>query len=302
MRADSRCGGDYSTTFKGYMLGAYEMVTRPNEHLPEYDRPPVVEVAVSVQFDSPTLNALQIMLWYTQVRERFPGLEQTNPLPAMVESFGRPRATRPRVEFQLLDTLPTPRVFMINTAGSELLQIQQNRFGLSWRKLKPEHNYPRYRVIRTNFVEEYKAFQSFLVKEGLEEIAPNQCEITYVNHILGEGVWERHGELHKVIPSIAPRLSENFLPMPEDVQLLSKYVISGEEGKAIARLYVEVEPRYLTSGLEPIFLMRLTVRGAPLGPEIEGLLRTLDIGHEWIVRGFTTLTSADMHKVWRRSR
>ena len=39
--------------------------------------------------------------------------------------------------------------------------------------------------------------------------------------------------------------------------------------------------------------------GSP-GEDIEGAFLFLDIGREWIVRGFTSLTTKDMHKVWRR--
>lgn len=242
------------------------------------------------------------MLWWGKVRDRFPKFEQAPPLPPVVESFERPEASRPRVELKLLDASPTPRIFMVDQAESGLIQVQQDRFGYSWRKLKPEHPYPHYTSIRTKFLDELVEFEAFLDEEHLGRMVPTQCEVTYVNNILREGVWEQHGEMYKVIPSATPRLTENFLPMPEDVQMVSRYVIADSEGKPLARLYVHLEPRYLISGMEPVFLMRLTARGAPHGPGVEGLLKMMDLGHEWIVSGFTTLTSQEMHKAWGRTR
>jgi len=44
----------------------------------------------------------------------------------------------------------------------------------------------------------------------------------------------------------------------------------------------------------------LTVRGAPQTQDSNGVFGLLDKGHEAIVRGFTSITTAEMHKVWER--
>jgi len=274
-------------------------LTRP---LPEYEKPPVVEVAVMVQFDAPTLGMPQIMRWWSQIKRQFPGFEQAPPIPPAIESFDVPKVPQPLVQFQLLDTPPVPRIFIKKATDTELIQIQQDRFGYSWRKLKPEDDYPRYMVIKGSFVRQLASFEKFLTNEHLEAMNPTLCEVTYVNHILGSGVWHGHSELHKVIPSVTPKLSDNFLPLPEDMQFAARYIIGSNKARPLGRLYVSVEPRFLTADMTPIFLMRLTTRGAPQGSGQAGILKTLDLGHEWIVRGFTTLTSPEMHKVWRRIR
>lgn len=270
--------------------------------LPEFEKPPVVEVAVSVQFESPLLDTPHLMLLWSQVRSRFPVIEQTPPLLPTIETFDPPKGVMPNIQFQLLSAPPVPRVFLENENRTELIQLQQDRFGYSWRKLKQEHQYPRYAHIRESFTKELTIFEEFLSREHLEEMKPTQCEVTYVNHILSEGVWKNHGELHKVIPSVTPKLADGFLPSPEEAQFSHKYVIADVGENPIGRLYVSVEPRYLPSDMTPIFLMRLTARGAPQATGLDGLLKTLDIGHEWIVRGFTTLTSPEMHHAWRRAR
>lgn len=140
-----------------------------------------------------------------------------------------------------------------------------------------------------------------MAAEKLAALRPTLCEVTYVNHIQGGGVWYGHSELHKVIPSVTPKLSENFLPPPEDMQFTTKYIITEKKDKNPAgRLYVAVEPRFLTADMAPIFLMRLTARGGPRGEGIDGITKMLNLGHEWIVRAFTALTSPEMHKVWER--
>jgi uncharacterized protein (TIGR04255 family) len=277
------------------------MVKKLTGLLPDFEKPPVVEVAVMVQFEAPILGIPQIMRWWSQVQKEFPGFEQAPPIPPATESFDVPRVPQPFVQFQLLDAPPVPRVFMKKAANTELIQIQQDRFGYSWRKLKPDDDYPRYVVIKDSFSQQLALFEQFLASERLEPMKVTLCEVTYVNHILSSDIWHGHSELHKVIPSVTPKLSDNFLPLPEDMQLAARYIIDTNKNP-LGRLYVAIEPRFLTADMTPIFLMRLTARGAPEGPHHEGILKMLDIGHEWIVRGFTTLTSPEMHKAWRRIR
>ncbi len=278
------------------------MVDRPIGVLPEFDRPPVVEVAVSIQFETPVLGLPQIMRWWILVRDAFPGFEQVAPIPPAAESFDNPKVPQPLVQFQLLNAPPVPRIFLKKAADTELIQIQQDRFGYNWRKLKSEDDYPRYTTIRSSFLQQLDAFERFLANDHLEAMNPVLCEVTYVNHILGSGVWHGHSELHKIIPSVKPRLSEGVLPMPEDMQFAARYIIDPAGGHPLGRLYVNVEPRFLTADMTPIFLMRLTARGSPQGSGHKGILKMIDLGHEWIVRAFTALTSPRMHKAWRRTR
>lgn len=232
------------------------------------------------------------------MRSRFPKYEQAPPLPSSIEMFEGPQ--EPRVEFQVSNAPPTPRLFMVTESETEVLQIQENRLGYSWRKLSPDHEYPRYASIRGKFEQELADFQAFLSEERLQPLTPEQCEVTYVNVILPEGVWNGHSELGKVIPSASPRLSEGFLPPPEQTRYASQYVISGDTGVPCGRLYVSADPSYLMPDKTPMYLMKLTFRGTPQGPTTAGIVKAMDLGHEWIVRGFASLTSSEMHKAWRR--
>ena len=67
------------------------------------------------------------------------------------------------------------------------------------------------------------------------------------------------------------------------------------------RLYVSADPSYLLADKTPMYLMKLTFRGAPQRSGAAEVIETMDLGHEWIVRGFATLTSSEMHKAWKRT-
>ena len=44
--------------------------------------------------------------------------------------------------------------------------------------------------------------------------------------------------------------------------------------------------------------VQLFARGAPIGDGLEGALAFLDLGHDWLVRAFKSLTTLEMHKEW----
>jgi len=96
------------------------------------------------------------------------------------------------------------------------------------------------------------------------------------------------------------RYSDTFLSGPEDIGLRVRYIIPGVDGSPIGRLLVSVDPAYRAEDDRPIYVLLLTARGRPIGQGIEGALGFLDIGREWIVRGFTSLTSPRMHEIWGR--
>ena len=223
-----------------------------NKSLPEFAKPPVVEVAVSVQFDAPILDGTLIALRWGQVRDRFPLREEAAPLTPTIETFGRPQ--EPRIEIQFSDTSPTQRLLMLSNSKTKLLQIQKDLFGYSWRKLQPQHEYPRYEKIRNDFEYELADFQTYLSAEGCGDLSPVQCEVTYVNVILPEeDVWSSHSELGRVIPSAASRLTEGFLPPPEQTRYVSQYVILSAGDGPQGRLYVSVEPMHHMPDKTPMY-------------------------------------------------
>ena len=263
-----------------------------------FENPPVVEVALSVQFEAPLLDSPTIMVRWAQIRDRFPKYQLAPPLPSGVESFnGQPE---PELEFHISSGPPTPRLVMLSESESKVLQIQHDRFGYGWQKITPGDEYPGFLSIRREFSEELQDFKLYLSAEGHPRMAANQCEVTYVNLMYLEDVANVHGHLDRLIPSVTPHLNDDFLPRTEETRYSCQYVIGDRENNPIGRLYVSADPGYLADDNSPMYILKLTARGVPQGAEDDGILRMLDIGHEWITRGFASLTDTEMHNVWRR--
>lgn len=270
--------------------------------MPDFTDPPVVEVALSVQFDPlEELGAPQLGLLWTKFRDRFPKVEEHLPLDPFFERFGVRGTPSPGVHLQLAAKPLATRWWFLNAGGTELVQVQKDRFVHNWRKVGTGDTYPRYESIRETFQKELAVFRGFLSDEGLGNLKPNQCEVTYVNHIVsGEG-WHRHGQLGEVLTVFASRYSDTFLPEPEDGRVAIDYIIPDGAGDPIGRLHISVQPACRATDDRAILILTLTARSEPVGSDASGLLDSLDLAREWIVRGFASITTDKMHEVWGRT-
>ena len=270
--------------------------------LPDFDRPPVVEVAVGVQFEVLPLKAAHLGLLWQHYQDQFPRVEEQPPLEAIVERFGvKPAPARQRVRL-LEEPLPL-RFWFVNESGTELVQVQQDRFVFNWRQNDADQKYPRYETVAARFSSAFESFMAFLREHRCEEPKLNQCEVIYVNHILPvQGVWMSHGDAGKVITLLSTNARVSFLPEPEELKLAARFVIPGgaDEESPIGRLHVTAEPRFFLSDGRPLIWLQLLARGVPLGDGVDGARRFFDLGREWIVRGFVEITTPDMHQAWGR--
>lgn len=269
--------------------------------LPYFGDPPVVEVALAVQFEPlAELRTPQIGLFWNEIRERFPKIEEHPPLGTMMERFGARRKPIAGVRIEMMQQPPLPRCWFLNEAGTELIQIQKDRFAQNWRKTGGDEEYPRYDHLRETFESELRQFEDFLRRERIGAIVANQCEVTYVNHIVAGRGWDTHGDLANVLSLFGGEPSEGFLPDMEEARLSGSYIIPDGDGPPLGRLRFSIDPVYRREDDQPMFLLNMVARGRPDGDGTDGVLRFLDTGHTWIVRGFAAITTPHMHKIWRR--
>jgi uncharacterized protein (TIGR04255 family) len=271
--------------------------------LPEFEEPPVVEVAISLQFKAlESLRTPQIgMLWGVFRAEGYSRIEEHGELEPAIEEFEGISLPKVGIRVQTFDDAPPPpRVWFLNEPQNELIQIQRDRLIVNWRRGAHAEPYPRYSHIIERFRSATASFVKFLNAEGLGEVVPTQCELTYVNHMPTGLGWLKHGELTNVVTTWENRYSDGYLKIPEDVDFRARYRMDDESGNALGRLHVVFQPAYRTTDGQPIFVMNLTGRGRPAPADLSGALLLFDREHEWIVRGFTSITTGDMHKLWRR--
>lgn len=280
-------------------------MTVPESPRPSFLRPPLVEVALSIQFEPLTdFRTPHLGLLWKEFGDRFRHVEEHAPLPHVVESLGAPAPFRLEFELRTFDVPPMPRCWFLNEAGSEVIQVQQDRLIHNWRKVEGGTEYPHFTPLRARFQDELATFRRFVAREGLGEVLADQCEVNYVDEIhSGEG-WDSHSQADRVFTTWSSRYSDDVLPQPEDVRFGIRYLIPEPGGgdAPVGRLHINVEPAFTQEGNQPIFIIRTTARGMPLGDDDDGVLRFMDLGHNWATRGFAAITTEQMHERWGRQR
>lgn len=273
---------------------------------PRYRSPPVVEVVLGAQFKPIKMGMPHLGLLWGRFRDRLPRYEHHPPLGHTIERHGvRPMQTQ--FEIQLVSgSVLTPRLWMLDEAGNQLLQVQEDRFIRNWRRYQDrELRYPEYAEhLRPAFARDLAAFVEFLDSEGLGQPEFDQAEVTYINHIETADVWTSHGDFRHVLRDMNADYSALTGLKVETVKFRTRFELQDKSGAFAGRLHVDFEAGVLPGRAgdpqkqRPIFVLQLVARGRPLGPGVDGLLEFLDLGHDAIVSTFDKITTDEMHQVW----
>lgn len=276
--------------------------SRP-DHLPEFERPPLVEVALALQFNAiPRLRGVEVGRFWSlpAIRDAYPRVEEANPLPPINEDPDLSPAAPHDVKLELLSMPPMPRFVFLNEAGTQALQLQEDRFTHNWRKVGEGDEYPRYESIREQFESELVELSRFVESEGLGQLVPNTCEVTYVNVVEIKGEENAHPLAAEIMAPL--RLYETLGGAAlEAIRFEARHLIRDESQKFRGRLHVLLQPSVRRKDGRPAYTLQLVARGAPSGDSIEAAMRFLDLGRDHLCRAFAEATTARMHETWGRT-
>ncbi|HVT12811.1 MAG TPA: TIGR04255 family protein [Fimbriimonadaceae bacterium] len=255
----------------------------------------MIEVALSIQF-SPIQGFH--LAYVGEFRQSFlPDLSETSDQPPL-EHIVEPMPGS--FSFHFMGQAMFPRVWFHDPANTKLVQIQQDRLIWNWRKGNPEDQYPRFEPIFGSLSGAFDQFERFLMAKGLEAPQIDQCELTYVNVISSAAHYAGVQDTPRLFSFVSSTDRGDFLPVAENVTFQLRYVITGEDNVPRGRLYIEGSPIIEVGTGRPAFMLKLVARGAPIGDGFSGASDFLHLGREWIVRGFTDITSKEMHDYWER--
>jgi len=269
-----------------------------NAPIPEFSRPPVSEVAVSAIFPSlENWRSAHAGVYWSRIIQKYPLTEVRMPLPYQIETFDD--EIRPTSAIKI--ELPTPdvqRYWFLTDPPIRLIQVQRDRFAINWRKIKGDEIYPRYKNdIRPRFEEEWKTFVAFLAEHKIGEPSVQQCEITYVNDILRGDDWNDREDLRALFSPWWAKGTDGFLPLPETLRIAGSFTMPEQGG----RLHFTAQRVLRAIDNRDALQLQLIARGRPKSSKLEDILSWMDLGHEWVVRGFADLTSPHAHKLWGRT-
>jgi uncharacterized protein (TIGR04255 family) len=268
------------------------------EPLPKFNNPPVVETVLGVFFrplEGFTV-AHQGALWDKHFRQRFPNLEERSPVDEIREEFGDELGTASVVRWQVLDRPPAPRLWAASNDGAQVLQVQRNALLANWLKTDDRSRYRPYDTRREDFVRDLKAVDSYLVSEGKGSITPTSCLVTYVNHLECDSPSQLYNVLDSMFVVWRYGTNDDWLPNPDKLNLQLAFPFPNERG----RLHAQITPVIQRRDRRYLVKLELTARGTIEKQDLSAAMDWLDVGHEWVVRGFASMTSHQAHQKWGR--
>ena len=255
-----------------------------SQRLPDYKKPPVVEVVCGIAFEAiERFRAHHLGLFWQNVRDEFPACEH---------------AVRLEFDQGSLDLAKyLPRVWFVSEKKDMLIQLQDDRFLFNWRRMQQEEVYPRYNTIIEAFKTNLEIFQTFLEEQELGSINPKKCELTYVNHIpKGEG-WASLNDINAVFRDFAWDSNERFLPPPLSLGGQVVFPLRKDKG----RLHITLQHGARKPDRCPLLILQISARGLGADKSMDKVWEWFEIAHEWIVCGFADLTGTTIQKeVWQR--
>jgi uncharacterized protein (TIGR04255 family) len=256
--------------------------------LPSYKKPPINEVVCGLRFHTPDkLRIPHIGLLWNKFRIDYPNIQHAPPI----------ASTKGELVIDPATNLPIQRVWFINESDDQLVQFQFDRFYFNWRRRQSD--YPRYPHVIKHFEKILNIIVSSFKEFRIGDLNPIEYELSYINHIQkGEG-WEMLGDLSKIFSDFTwVQREERFLHNPENFAWRTEFLIPEKMGHLVVTLNqaTRIEDKI------PLFVLELKARGIGESTDKKTFHKWFDVAHEWIVRGFTDLTTPYIHKLWEREK
>lgn len=263
-----------------------------------FAHPPIVELALGAQFSPLTnLTSAHLGLFWQSLGEEWSEPSDGPLLQDQFESFGSPRwAASPGLQLRF-GAPPYPgRLIVGHRDKNRLLQVQQTRFHLNWRRV--EGFYPSYTNLIAEFEQAFQQFVRFVGDAKLGEVLLNQWELTYVDSFPKGAGWQSPADWRNILPGLFSS------PLPTDglgvvLELDHRaaewsYEIFPKRG----RLHIAANYGPRDGSENDSLLLTLTARGPLASSDAASLRAGLDLGHEAALGAFLKATSANEQKRW----
>lgn len=273
------------------------MATPFDKPIVAFTTPPVIEVVAGVGFEDsdPQLGPVLAAFWQTELRSSYPLLEYQAPYVPPREQFDGPTTPRaPQFQIEFGPGTPFPRMWLSSVDQQELVQLHPRYFACNWRRVQPDAKYDNWAKRRSAFTDVFERLTTFLERTAVPLPKVSQCEVTYINQIVAGGIWGSHSEWWRIF-----NVQFGSSP-PHSVERLSaeaQFVID-RPNATHARLHCKVFPAFDPAGEAPIYILELTVRGAPAGSGLNDILSFMDDARQAIDETFISVTTPAMHQEW----
>ena len=138
---------------------------------------------------------------------------------------------------------------------------------------------------------------NFFSELELGELKPIEYELSYINHIPNGQGWNTIDDLPNIFQDfIWKQNNKRFLPSPEKVTWWSEFPLPEKKG----HLIVSLKQAIRTEDKITLLVLELKTHGIGESTNKEAIREWFDVAHEWIVKGFTDITTPTIQKIWER--
>ena len=253
--------------------------TRTRVHaLPDFERPPLTEVALGVVFEPVEIGAVGLGELYQRWRGEFPKVQEHAALPPLFEP------PQPGLGLVVEVGHPPMRLWMLNETEDQLVQAQRDRLVVNWRRIG-DGDYPRYHALRALLGRQLADFWSFLRDRAVPLPPPVAVEATYVNTIDAAG-------LADFLVAVNPLPERLGVPTEASISL----VFDTPSGTPAPQRVALFSTRDRSEDAR--YVLRVSVLGQLSA--WDELDRSIAVAHEQAVRTFADVTTDAMHRYWGR--
>lgn len=258
-------------------------------------RPPVNEVVWSVALDrTPVLIGpyLPDVLgpWFTdmpQVQPVFP-----YEMPFEHSDLRRGAAGRPNPVLELLPVPDAARYWLTAAGQPWLVQVQNDYLALNWRAGHSPEPYVGFADMRERFTSLMTEVGAGLSRRGAQ-LRPLRAEMTYINIIEPNDLWQGVGDLAQVLAISVPD-SHNA----ERMALAFSRSLSIDDAWA-GRVHISLDTGYDPMKDSPRVALTITARSAVLSEQsLSASLTFLEAAHAQIEQAFLGLITQAARKEW----
>ena len=271
---------------------------------PKFEKPPVIETALSVQFAPLPQYTGAHAGWFwreyvSKLGDSSKEWSQVLEVPKIPDQFERFGAediwTPPSVK--LLSGMQSPRTQIIRSDGERMIQVQDSRFILNWKKQSAQ--YPSYDVLVPEFRTMLHAFEAFAGEAHFGALNFNQWEVVYVDQFKKGETWESARDWIKIIPGLSTppvniNISQVLAHNDETVSADWRYSLTGQRG----RLYISLRQVRIPPSNDEVLNVTFVARGPVTASQ--GWEQGFAFGHDAVSAIFFSITSAEAQESWKK--
>lgn len=260
--------------------------------LPSFERPPLIETVLGVQF-APIkgLSTAHLGLFWGQLGESWTRAGEAEALGQLLIEEELPSI---RLD-ELVVHGQSRRLRFLDESKTRLLQVENGWLVYNWRRHSDADAYPRFHQILPEFLALLAKWKSFLAARGLGEMKANLWEVCYVNAIERDSVWEAPADWAEFLPTLlsTPRLTH--LGPPTTGAIRWRFPLP----RAVGSLEITLDHVLDPTGEREALRITQVARGRLT--DLQDLEARLRAGHETIVQTFEAMTSDTAQRHWGRN-